>query len=87
MKKKNLKSLQLNKKSISKLDGKITGRGLGVDDSVDGPNDGSWWYCDTEGMGCRLDTRGPNRACTGTLVNSCACISQNNQYSCDCTVA
>lgn len=42
MKKKNLKNLKLNKKSISKLN--FTEKS--------GIKGGSLWYCNTEGLGC-----------------------------------
>lgn len=42
MKKKNLKSLKLNKNSISKLDSNQQSKVVG----------GSLWYCNTEGLGC-----------------------------------
>jgi hypothetical protein len=81
MKKKNIKSLKLNKKSVSKL-GNINGGNLDVSDA---PDDGSWYYCHSEGSGCFLRSRVfddcPNPADSLSCWNdSCGCPSI---YTCD----
>ena len=69
MKKKNLKSLQLNKKSISNF----TSQEIKGGDTI---------------IACvkTLTIAVSWMACPGTH-ESCACISDNNQNSCDCTIA
>jgi len=51
MKKRSLKNLRLNKKTVSNLNSIKAGSGS------TGPNDGSWYYCDSDGLGCILRTR------------------------------
>ena len=61
MKKKNIKKLDLNKKSISKLN-KI---------QMESIKGASLWYCDSEGLGCILETRCGNGFCTGSTSLQC----------------
>lgn len=56
MKKKSIKGLNLNKKSISTLN----------QDQQNQIKGASLWYCDSEGMGCILESRCGNGFCTGS---------------------
>ena len=75
MKKQHLKSLQLNKQTITDLQqiNMVTGGGKNIEESI---------ICGTIGITCFLLT---NRAETCTLYSG-KCVSNNNEVSCDCTV-
>lgn len=75
MKKKNIKKLKLNKKSISTLNQQEMNRIKGA----------SLYYCDSEGLGCMLETKCGNGFCTGSTKPK----PNNSQddYSCQCTIA
>jgi hypothetical protein len=86
MKKKNLKSLKLNKKSISNLDNKTGGQQPANNNIVAA---GSWLFpgCDTHPMICQPSDIGCGITENCPLQTKAPCMSEVPNYSCECTIA
>ncbi|MEM6686092.1 MAG: hypothetical protein AAF617_09940 [Bacteroidota bacterium] len=76
MKKQHFKNLQLNKRTITDLQhiDNIRGGGGEIEESI---------ICGTFGISCTLFTN-PKQTCT---VYTGKCISNNNEATCDATIA